>query len=100
MQNTHVTTLLQVAVGCRLQVTQVSHWDQTATELANLLEGYPDALVCIYYPLITPHPHSTRDDNNLTEILISEGDFDVGHDFEGPRAPKAHLDTVLISTFT
>ena len=21
--------------------------------------------------------------------------FDVSHDFEGPRAPKAHLDTVL-----
>ena len=21
--------------------------------------------------------------------------FDEGHDFEGPRAPKAHLDTVL-----
>ena len=26
--------------------------------------------------------------------------FDVDHDFKGPRAPKAHLDTVLTKTVT
>ncbi len=47
------------------------------------------------YPLInTPNPRGG--DNNPTKYFVSEGRvFDVDHDFDGPRAPKDHVDTVL-----
>ena len=51
-------------------------------------------------PLInTPTPRGG--DNHPTENIVSGGVvFDVDHDFEGPRAPKAHLDTVLTKPVT
>ena len=46
-------------------------------------------------------PPTQRGDNKPTENVNVLGVvFDVDHDFEGPRAPKAHLDTVLTKTVT
>ena len=44
-------------------------------------------------PLINPpYPEGVIKSQPKTSFLGSV--FDVDHDFEGPRAPKAHLDTV------
>ena len=49
--------------------------------------------VDIFCPLInTPHPEGVIISQPKTSSLGVV--FDVDHDFEGPRAPKAHLDTV------
>ena len=46
----------------------------------------------IYCPLInTPHPERGIISQPIFRFLGAV--FDVDHDFEGPRAPKAHLDT-------
>ena len=49
--------------------------------------------ICILYPPInTPTQRGVIISQPKTSSLGVV--FDVDHDFEGPRAPKAHLDTV------
>ena len=49
----------------------------------------------IYSPLInTPHPPEGVIISQLKKMFLGVV-FDVDHDFEGPRAPKAYPDTVL-----
>ena len=51
------------------------------------------------FPLInTPHPEGVIISQPNTSFLGMI--FDVDHDFEGPRSPRAHLDTVLGSQGT
>ena len=45
-------------------------------------------------PLINTPTHRGGD-NQPTYFSVSGGSFRLDHDFEGPRAPKSHLDIVL-----
>ena len=52
----------------------------------------------IWCPLINTPPTQRGVIISQTKTLFLGVVFDVDHDFEGFRAPKAHLDTVLNKT--